>query len=221
VHGFGSEPALPVDVLVVSGSSRDRPGLARAHRSGVITPFDYGEHKSGIRVTSPARAILDSGDYLTPFQLEGLIADALKAKAVTHAELEALLNRAGRRKAAKRLALALEDSPGITRSTAERMLRRLLKEAGIEQPVTDHPIGPYFADFAWVAARVVVEFDSWSYHSGKPEFFNDRDRLSYIASKGWNILPVTWKQLTDRPTETAARIASAIAIGDYLRSNRM
>jgi very-short-patch-repair endonuclease len=136
----------------------------------------------------------------------------LREKLVTHQQLEQILGRAGRRQAAKRVAAALSDSPGITRSTAERMLRRLLKQAGIEQPVTDYPIGPYKADFAWVLAKLVVEFDSWTYHSGKPAFFHDRERNGYIVGNGWSVLPVTWEQLTERPIETAARIAAALAV---------
>jgi hypothetical protein len=150
VHGFGYEPRLPVDLMVTGSGLKSREGI-RIHRSRVLTPADYGHHKSGIAVTSPARAILDSGDYLTVTQLEALIADALRARAVTHQDLEAILGRAGRRAAAKRPAAA----------------------------------------------------------------------LAYIAGKGWGILPVTWQHLTEQPIMTAARIASALAVADYLRSSRM
>jgi hypothetical protein len=34
----------------------------------------------------------------------------------------------------------------------------------------------------------------------------------WLVSRGWDILPVTWEQLNERPLETAARIAAAIAV---------
>ena len=118
----------------------------------------------------------------------------------------------GPRKAATRLRLALEDSPGITRSEAERKLRRLLREAKIEQPVTDYPIGPYFADFAWIRYRLLGEFDSYSHHGGKPAFNRDRERTAYLTARNWSVLPITWEHLTKEPLATAARIAAAIAV---------
>ena len=92
------------------------------------------------------------------------------------------------------------------------MLRRLLRAAGIEQPLTDYPIGIYFADFAWPRYKFIVEFDSYSHHGGKRAFYRDRDRNGWLIAQGWDILPVTWEQLTERPLETAARIAAAIAV---------
>ena len=162
-------------------------------------------------MTSPARAILDCGDFATVAQLETLIAKAELQKIVTRAQLEDVLGRAGRRAAAKKLALALADSPGVTRSVAERRLRRLLNQAKIEQPITDHPIGIYFADFAWPQYMLVVEFDSYSHHSAKRDFFHDRERNAYITSKQWSILPVTWEMLDARPFELVKLIAEAIA----------
>jgi very-short-patch-repair endonuclease len=215
VHGFGPDPHLPVDVLVASGSHDGRPGKVRVHESGVLLPRDVGD-LSGIAVTSPARAILDCGDYFTVSQLEGLIAVARVKDVVTVAQLEDVLGRAGRRKAAARLAKALACGPGITRSEAERMLRRILREAGIEQPITGLRIGRYEADFAWPAYMLIVEFDSWSWHSGKRDFRHDRERNGWLTERGWSVLPVTYEQVTGEPLKTAARIAAALAI----RTNR-
>ena len=130
--------------------------------------------------------------------LEGLIADAHVKKLVTPAQLHDVAERAGRRKAAVRLRAALADSPGITRSEAERILRRLLREAGIEQPLTDHPVGIYRADFAWPAYQLIVEFDSYSHHGHKLAFHHDRERNGWLTAQGWSVLPITNEQVTDR-----------------------
>jgi len=211
VNGFAPAPEPPVDVVVSRRSHLGVPEEIVVHRSTTLAPHDLGIAR-GVAVTSPARSILDTGDYATVSQLERLIADALLAKKCTREQLAEVLGRAGPRKAATRLRLALEDSPGITRSDAERMLRRLLRQARIEQPVTDHPIGPYFADFAWLRPMLLAEFDSYAFHSGKPAFHHDRERAAYLTALGWSILPVTYEHLTEQPLATAARIAAAIAV---------
>jgi very-short-patch-repair endonuclease len=187
-HGFGDEPPLPVDVLVTGGSRRGREGFVVVHRSRHIAPCDIGHLRDlgDLAVTSPARAILDCGDFATVSQIEGLIADALVAKVVTKVQLEEVLSRARRRQAAARLRAALADSPGITRSEAERILQRLLRQARLPQPVTGYAIGPYEADCAW--PRLIVEFDIWTYHGGKPAFHHDRERAAYLTARGWSIL---------------------------------
>jgi very-short-patch-repair endonuclease len=211
VHDFGPEPRLPVDVLLTSGSHRGRAGKVRIHESSTIAPHDLGT-RGGIAVTSAARAILDCGDTATVAQLEALIAEARVKRAVTVVQLEDVLSRAGRRRAAVKLRAALADGPGITRSEAERLLRRLLQEAAIEPPITDYPIGIYRADFAWPRCMLIVEFDSYSHHSGKPAFHHDRERNGWLTAQGWSVLPVTYEQVIDQPLATAVRIASALAI---------
>jgi very-short-patch-repair endonuclease len=210
VHGFGPVPRLPVDVLLTRGSHK-RGNELRIHRSRIVQARDLGDCQ-GIAVTSAARAILDAGDTATVAQLEALIADARVINAVTPEELDDVLSRAGRRAAARRLCAAMADSPGITRSEAERLLLRLLHQAGIEQPITDYPIGPYRADFAWLRQMLLGEFDSYRHHSGKPAFHHDRERAAWLTAQGWSILPVTYEHVAAEPLKTAARIAAALAI---------
>jgi len=53
-----------------------------------------------------------------------------------------------------------------------------------------HPIGPYVADFACVAARLVVEVDGAT-HSDDAEIAHDRARTEYLERAGWRVLRVT------------------------------
>lgn len=53
-----------------------------------------------------------------------------------------------------------------------------------------HPIGPYIADFACVAARLVVEVDG-STHSTGEELAHDARRTAYLKRVGWRVLRVT------------------------------
>ncbi len=48
------------------------------------------------------------------------------------------------------------------------------------------PIGPYIADFACVAAHLVIEVDGET-HSKPEEITRDGDRTQYINKAGWHI----------------------------------
>jgi very-short-patch-repair endonuclease len=49
-----------------------------------------------------------------------------------------------------------------------------------------HPIGPYFADFACLSARLVVEIDGALHED--PE--RDRRKTDYLEGRGWRVLRV-------------------------------
>jgi len=49
-----------------------------------------------------------------------------------------------------------------------------------------HPIGPYFADFACLSARLVVEIDGALHED--PE--RDKRKTDYLEGRGWRVLRV-------------------------------
>jgi very-short-patch-repair endonuclease len=199
-----------VDILVASGSRAKREGIL-PHRSGNLADHDVG-HARGIAVVSPARAILGCAETSSLIQLEALIADAFAARKVTDQALDELAARAGRTPAARKLRLLRSEGVKLTRSEAERILRRLLKQAGLPMPQTNYAIGRYFADFAWPLHRLVVEFDGFATHGHKQAFTPDRKRGADITVKGWSVMQVTWDELIDEPLTVVAKIAGALAV---------
>jgi very-short-patch-repair endonuclease len=209
-HGFAKAPALPVDILVVTGSRARREGI-RVHRSRNLLARDLGRI-GPIPVTSPARAILGCAENHSLIQLEALIADAFAARKVTDQALDELAARAGRTRGARKLRLLRTEGVRLTRSEAERILRRLLKQAGLPIPHTNYPIGRYFADLAWPYHRLVVEFDGFATHGHKQAFTPDRIRGGDITVHGWSVMHVTWDELIEKPLAVVARIAGALAV---------
>jgi very-short-patch-repair endonuclease len=70
---------------------------------------------------------------------------------------------------------------------AERLVWRLLSDrklAGCKFR-RQHPIGPYFADFACVAAKLVVEIDG-EHHAFQTEA--DARRTELMKRKGWRVI---------------------------------
>lgn len=56
------------------------------------------------------------------------------------------------------------------------------------KPEIQHKIGKYYADFAFVDKKIVVEYDGKEFHQNK-EYDDERD--SYMISKGWDVFRIT------------------------------
>ena len=207
VHGFAGVPELPIEVVVRNGSRDGRPGKVRVRRAAGFEPTTRWD----IPVVTPAWAIIGTAETATTHALEALIAQAQVKGVMTEQQLRAALDRAGGRRHTKKILHILTDAPGLTLSEAERILRRLLRQAGLPQPTTNYPIGRYRADFAWPDHQLVVEYDGFATHAHRQAFHHDRRRNAVVAAKGWSILPVTAEQLRNEPLAVVARIAEALA----------
>jgi very-short-patch-repair endonuclease len=106
--------------------------------------------------------------------------------------------------------LAAEGDPGITRSEGERILRRYLRAAGLEQPLTNRKIGPWEPDFLWPAERVIVELDSWRFHQHRSAFERDRRKDMALRDAGYTVIRITGRQLKEEPLLVIAHIARAL-----------
>jgi very-short-patch-repair endonuclease len=97
-------------------------------------------------------------------------------------------------------------------SAAERLLVKLLREAGIGGWVVGYPFGPYRIDLAFPAARVAVEVDGWAWHVDVDRFRTDRRKGNAITRAGWSLLRFTWHGLDGRPAESIAEITETLAL---------
>jgi very-short-patch-repair endonuclease len=110
--------------------------------------------------------------------------------------------------AAGRLLVAAADRAD---SAAERLLVRLLREAGIGGWVLGHPLGPYRIDLAFPAQRVAIEVDGWADHVDPERFRNDRRKGNFITRSGWDLLRFTWHGLHTQPAESIREISETLA----------
>ena len=109
---------------------------------------------------------------------------------------------------AKRLARLIDRyaGPAITRSEAERRLLELIRAAGLPEPETNVRIHGFEVDFLWRERRVVVEVDSYAWHSGPAAFKRDRRKDVYLTGHGLQVMRVTWEMM-DEPLPLVARLA--------------
>nr|WP_055117749.1 DUF559 domain-containing protein [Mycolicibacterium peregrinum] len=109
--------------------------------------------------------------------------------------------------AARRLLIAAADG---ARSEAERLLIKLLREAGITGWKANYRLGRYVIDVAFPADKVAIETDGWAFHHDQEVFQKDRVKQNEIALMGWQVLRFTWLDLTEYPQRVIAEIRLAI-----------
>lgn len=131
-----------------------------------------------------------------------------------HVDLPALwrahLNNKGRHgsPAARALLRAAEDG---TRSAAERLLAKLLREAGITGWKANYRVCGYQVDYGFPHIKLALETDGWAFHSDVEDFHRDRVRQNALILAGWTVLRFTWLDLTEYPDRVIAQIEHALA----------
>jgi very-short-patch-repair endonuclease len=200
-----------IDVTVVAASTPSRPGI-RFHRTTSLAKRDVRTLER-IPLTSPARTLLDVSALLPPAALERAVGEAMARNLTKRSELLDQLERhPGRPGTPSLLALLDGAKPNRTRNDAEARLLALVGSAGLPVPESNAVVGPYEVDLLWREQRVVVEFDSWRWHSSRPAFEADRRRDGDLAARGYTVIRVTWRQLTREPHAVVARVAAALAL---------
>ncbi|MGV8938080.1 MAG: endonuclease domain-containing protein [Allorhizobium sp.] len=71
------------------------------------------------------------------------------------------------------------------------------------------PIGPYIADFAWLAARIIVEVDGDS-HETEHGRVHDRRRDGFLSKQGFTVLRFDNDQVLDNPDYVVITIEERI-----------
>ena len=204
--GFAPKPSLPIDVTVLGGS-RPGPPPVRIHRTSKLDRRDVTRLK-GIPVTSPARTCLDLAGR---DDIERLIAEAQVIGVVRERQLHDVIARYPNHRHAARLRAALDSGPMLTKYESERRLYALLKAAGLPRPATNATVGRYKPDFLYPHERLIIEVDGYSTHGHRRAFEKDRERQQELVARGYRVMHVTYRQLTDEPIAVAARIAAALA----------
>ena len=78
----------------------------------------------------------------------------------------------------------LRKSPTVAEEKLWPHLRR--KQLGGYRFRRQHPVGPYIADFACVAQKLIVEIDGAT-HGDPDEIRYDEKRTAYLKSKGFRV----------------------------------
>lgn len=206
LHGFTQLRRGPLTITAPLGAHHELAGVL-VHRTGTLAPHHIVT-KSGMRVTSPSRTVIDLAADLPDRGFRRLIEDQLAAGRVgldQCVDIIAELPIRGRRGVARarRIVLGLDVTPPPESELEARMLE-LIGRAGIALPArqlqlpwTDREVGR--VDFAWPDRRVIVETDGRRYHARIDAFERDRRRDQLALAAGWRTLRFTWRQVVNEP----------------------
>jgi very-short-patch-repair endonuclease len=200
-----------VHVTVPGGRYLHRAGI-RIHRVRALHPDEVTALRR-IRITTPARTLLDLAAILPARALEQAIAQAERTYAGTQRRLLALLARYPARPGTPKLRELLGGShhPALARSEAEERFLALIRRAGLPPPEANVALHGYELDFLWREARLAIEIDGYAFHGDRAAFEADRRRDADLAAHGIQVMRVTWRQIADEPEATLVRLAQALA----------
>jgi very-short-patch-repair endonuclease/predicted transcriptional regulator of viral defense system len=202
--------AARIDVSVrTSGGRAKRPGL-RIHRAPKLRTEEITEHQ-GIRVTTPARTLLDLAATLSRRALERALDEAAIKELYDLTSLDAIARAHTGERGAKALAATLTHEAGttLTKSELEELMLAICREYDLPRPRVNGDVAGLEVDFVFAAERIAVEADSWSYHRTRRAFERDRERDAILARAGYRTLRFTHRQMTSDAAGVAAAIRSS------------
>jgi very-short-patch-repair endonuclease len=219
LHEIRGTARAKIDVTVKGRSHRKHAGVD-VHRSTTLIAADVTV-VHGIPCTTVARTILDLAQVIKGRPLERALD---QAQILGLLDLTALLDQIKRNKArpaAKRLQAVLEQhyiGSTPTWSELEEAFLAACRRAKLPTPEVNALIDPHDSDptairvdFVWREQRVIVETDGHQTHSTRQAFEEDRLRDQRLAVAGWVVIRITWRQLTQRPSEVTDRIARLLS----------
>jgi very-short-patch-repair endonuclease len=200
----------PVEVVLPHEVQLGRAGV-RCRRVTALAADEVAV-RHGLRVTTPARTLVDLAATASRGDLERLAEEILFQRLASTAEIiDAIGRGAGRPGVRKLRAIAdLLDEASFTRSEAERRLKTLLRGAGLPMPRMNVKRAGWEVDAVWDRQRLVVEVDGYRSHGTRPQFERDRTKDAQMMLAGYRVLRFTWRQITREPTVVIATIAAAL-----------
>jgi very-short-patch-repair endonuclease/predicted transcriptional regulator of viral defense system len=201
------------EVTAPIGGARHCPGI-RIHHSGFLEARDF-RRRDGIRVTAPARTLVDVASVLSYQALRSAVARALSFQHLSVGDLVEALDRLGPRRGAAKMRRILASGPAPTRSVLEDAVLRLIDEARLPRPEVNVAMRVegrrVIPDFRWPDRRLIVEADGAIWHDNRAAREADAERQALLEAHGEMVLRVTWTQVMRSRGQTIARLRAAHA----------
>jgi very-short-patch-repair endonuclease len=186
-----------------------RPKGIRVHRCRTLTTKDVTTHY-GIRVTSPARTLLQIAPRLTEPALARAYNDGLLARYLREAHLQELLSRRANDPGAAALRHLVPRKGGPTRSELEDTFKAFLRRYGFPEPEMNVHVAGLLVDAWFPDHRLIIEIDSIEFHSGRLSFETDRNRDAIALEHGLATLRITHERMTETPDAEARRLETIL-----------
>jgi hypothetical protein len=193
---------LPMHVAVPGDR---RPKDIKTHKLRGLADADACIHRE-LRVTSPARTLLDMAMLMPEAALKRRVNEARRAEILNLSDLADVTERFPRHPGTKRIRPLLEVRGGPTRAEWEDEFPAFCKQYDLPEPILSEMVAGYEADALFPEERIVIELDSWEFHRDKEAFESDRDRDAERLAAGFWTVRITWERIKFRSSREAARL---------------
>lgn len=207
----------PAEVTITSQNGR-----RRGHRNGIHTyanamPAEHTESKYGLRVTTPARTVLDLA-RTSSFAAGVVAADsALHQELTTVAELLYVAGPYRQRRGGYLTHKVVMFANALAESPLESLARVAFDEGGLPAPelqvritgADDAFIGR--ADFLWRKYKLIVEVDGEAKYARDPQRARaELRRDKALRRAGYEVIHFSWAEITTQPEQVIAAIWAAL-----------
>lgn len=190
----------PIEISVPLTVQRPLTGV-RIYRRRSLGDEDRAI-KWHIRVTSPARTIVDLASRLGERQLEAAVNEATILDLLTPEGLRRQLDRMRHQRGVPKVRRLLDRKVfRLTDSELERRFLRLVATTGLPVPETGTRLNGCRVDFFWPELGLVVETDGLRYHRTPAQQARDRRRDQVHTAAGLTTIRFTHHQVRYEPTE--------------------
>jgi hypothetical protein len=191
----------PFEVTIPSGDRR--PKGITVHRSTTLKPYDSQLHH-GIRVTKPARAILDIAPRLTDDRLARTVNRGLHEHILYLGSLGEQLIRHPNHPATKRLMTFVITTDGPTDSDWEYAFPAFCENYDLPKPIMRARVAGHRVDALFETEGLIIELDSWEFHNTRLDFETDRDRdFDTLVIADHPTVRITWNRMIKKTQQTA------------------
>jgi hypothetical protein len=217
IHDLGGFEGKDTDI-VVSRSVRSRKGIA-VHVTRTLQPNDTTKI-DGIPCTSIERTIVDLADVVSPLQLQRALERAERKRAVDYRKLAAAVECARGRHGFPALQELLRYDPrpaAEAREGLEVAFLELVTAAGLPPYQRNVSVHGYEVDAYWPEANLVIELQSYTWHSDPAAFERDHKKLATLKVAGCETLALTYNRSRRRARGWSRRSTRSSPHRDPLR----
>jgi very-short-patch-repair endonuclease len=201
-----------IDVIAPRGRRGLNDSGIRLHVAQLVR--DEWCLREGIPATTVARTLFDLAETVEPPQLEGAWDEASRLRLLRVKQVAAICGRWPTRPACRRIeplvSARLLHEDERRRSPLEDRFAAFVRAHRLPPPQTNVLVDGDEVDALWPTARLIVELDSWEFHSDRAAFENDRDRDADHLLAGYRTIRVTHRRLDQEPTRLASQIRALL-----------
>jgi very-short-patch-repair endonuclease len=209
----GFSKTASIEIAIPSKRRVSPPGID-IRRTDLLPPG----HRctiDGIPTTAVERTLLEIAGRIPDEQVEIAIDSALRQRLTTnervHSIVEEMAGKGRRGVVALRRLLSARSEWTPTDSSLETKTLRVIRDGGLPEPLIQRPLGADGrfigrVDLYYPLDKLVIEVDSYRYHSSRIAWQHDLTRQNSLMHEGLRVLRFTEDDIDRRPNYVVATI---------------